>query len=207
MHSRVQEISEALNIRRVLAAVALVVCWFGWRTELPAAAVTETWIDSNLPPELDLLFTNAQTIAGYYTGVNTTLQAVNATLLFLNGSTIPSQEQQFAMLHRHLDQIGIDIVQFVGSSFQDFRLADAQTGFEIAQQLVKEGQTVAVGSNADFYSRRAINNAFLDSSFNRKRKGRSGLTSDWRVGLPHLMHVMGIRLNVLAAMEPPAPYS
>jgi hypothetical protein len=147
-------------------------------------------------------FSTAVQIAGYAAKAKGAYETVKGIIGFLSREKVPTQQEQFDALHRHLDDIGISMVAAVGQSFQDLRVAWATSAIQQANQELQEGRLVLPGSNPDNKSLEAVNFAKQESSFQRKLKGKEGLTYDWRVGLPHLMYVISARLVVLAAMDP-----
>ncbi len=161
----------------------------------------EDWENPLIPPEVGTLFEVASGIAAAYTGALDAWGAMQKVQNLLNGTQKPSAMAVAVRgLHDHLRKIQIETSDLVANSFQGLRTANANAAYNASADALTElnaERRETLLNEAEHFSRLAFEQALDESAFLRKIKGQEGLSYDWRVGVPHLLWIIGVRLQVL----------
>lgn len=165
----------------------------------------KTWPNPLVPPEVTTLLKIGSTIIGAYGNVTSAWEGLNKTVNFLAGIDAPSQlDIQFAKLHKHMDDIGFETMSHISNHAQALRNTWAKVASSEAKQALMEPPgwfRNDLLSHAYNNSDLAVTYALEETAFERKIKGKEGLSYDWRVGVPHLIWAVGVRLQVLKVFD------
>jgi len=173
-----------------------------------------------LPPELVTLSTWASNLSTVYGGVNTGISVLQL-VGFL--PTPPSQQQLFDQLDADLTRIGVSVANKIDAASRAYYIPLALAASDQARLLAAEGRQVDVASVTYANSDQAARSAVISTVFQRvydtstqRLPGATGiplntsgapaqkgdLVYDWRLGVPDLMQLIALRLEVLSVADP-----
>jgi hypothetical protein len=165
----------------------------------------KTWPNPLVPPEIERLLKIGSTIIGGYGNVTSAFEGLRKVANLLAGIDVPSElDIQFDKLRKHMDQIGFEIMDLDAKHAQAERNAKAKAASSEAKQALLEPPgwlRNELLSHAYNNSELAVTAALEEAAFLRKIKGKEGLSYDWRVGVPHLIWAVGVRLQVLKIVD------
>jgi hypothetical protein len=198
----------------------------GENTASEQAAVTapSTWVDRHLPPELKSLLDNAKSLNEAYSDVS---GSVDIAIKFLQVvgilQTGPTQQELLEQLRADIEQVVVAAAWKTDTHFYADRLGPLLHAIDTAAgarrdnlPMFKFGETLDFDSGAVVTAAESDEAAFTrllsksESSTNGEWKGviptrpdhPNDNVYDWRVGVPALMQMIALRLQIMAAVEP-----
>jgi len=181
-------------------------------------------IEKYLPPEIRDIIDFAGGVIGTFTLISTVVSVVTKVLTFAHilRADPDANAQRFAALTQHLDAIAGSLSWQISEMAREQRLADETAAVISAGEILEStGGPVDINSPTALQSLTALTESEEPSAFQRlfndavtngdgvwKNNQRdrpeivNGLVYDWRVGVPALLMLTSMRLNVLGAIDP-----
>jgi hypothetical protein len=200
-----------------VATTALEVRW----SKAHAADGKLDLIDKIIPKDIKALVEVGQSIASAYSGIMgavDVLKGIGVALGILEPANAPDQ---FATLAKHLDEIAGALDWKISAVARDNRYGQVMASFyELMHSMQSDALTAAILANADHASLSTLKevegpegSAFTriyredatagdwTTYFDRRPDVSNGEVYDWRIGMPELMQYIGIRIQVIAALD------
>jgi hypothetical protein len=183
--------------------------------------------DPALPSGIQELATIGSTLASTYTGI---MAAIDVATKFLQAAgVLPGADQtaaQFAALNQHLDAVAGNLSWHEDQVTRDNRRATQYTAIDTIVEAQRAMTGVSVTTPAISDSLQAVYAAELDSAFQRyyldsntngrhfylnitwkdliadRQQPTNGFAYDWRVGVPELLQLLALRMQVIAGVDP-----
>jgi hypothetical protein len=183
------------------------------------ALATLDGIADKVPPEIKEIVKTAKEIAGIYGDVRTALDVASRVLRVLGIIESKKQENLYEQLAAYIDQLGARLSWHEDAKDRDHRLSVLENALESANTSLSHGSLLARDSNPDWDSRIAVSDAEKSSAcerydqpkavvgdwqkiISRRAPVSNGFTYDWRLGVPALMQLVALRVQVMAAIDP-----
>jgi hypothetical protein len=193
-------------------------------TTREAVTAPSTWPDPHIPPEALSLADSAKDLVTAFSDVK---GGVDAFVKFLQLTHVleygPTPQELILQLRAEIEQLVTAAAWKMDSHVYADRLGPVIQALDQAKGLLREGRPVfGVGSTYDGISGSAVSSAELDeAAFTRILTKSKDVTKgewtdviserpdhpndnvyDWRVGVPALMHMIALRLQLMAVIEP-----
>jgi Ricin-type beta-trefoil lectin domain len=199
-----------------------------YRTEaLPGCDGTSTTGGGGPPPEVSMIADAALDYMTWYLGPGKATDTVSLVMKLLDlsgilksgGGTLSAAAllAQFQQLNQHIDALGVTLSYEQSEKDREDRLSEMTAALSAATDSVRLNQPldpttdrVTLGYVGDAEDPIAFQRFFLEAAtagywkcvIPDRPDHPNGLVYDWRLPVPALMQLIGLRLQVIAALDP-----